>query len=78
MKRELIEEKVKNNEFLNNETFDTFVMRKMNLRPGKRVIFQNSTSEQKQKDLLDSYLTTIRDREREKLEQKRRMLDEER
>ena len=41
----MILDKVKNNEYLNNETFDTFVMRKLNLRPGKRIIFQNTTPE---------------------------------
>ena len=41
MQRDFLQDKMNNNEYLNNETFDTFVMKKLNLRPGKRMVFQN-------------------------------------
>ena len=39
MQRDEILEKMKQNEYIGHETFDTFVMKKLNLRPGKRMIF---------------------------------------
>ena len=32
---------MKQNEYLCNETFENFVMKKLKLRPGKRMIFPN-------------------------------------
>lgn len=61
-----------------NETFETFVLRKINQRPGKRIIFnQRKEGNQPQRELLSLYLSQMRDRERLKLEERQKKIEEE-
>ena len=71
-------EKMQQNEFIPRETFEAFMAKQMGLRPGKRMQFPVADQFQNQRDLLDSYLTVMRDRERQKLELKKQKLEQER
>ena len=71
-------ERMRQNEYLGGETFDTFVMRKMGMRPGKRMIFPKITQQEGQRELLGNYLVAIRDKEKFKLEEKRVRVEKER
>ncbi|CDW91113.1 UNKNOWN [Stylonychia lemnae] len=74
---DFVAEQMKKNEFISNETFEAFMAKKMKTRPGKRIKFPQTTQAENQKELLDQYLTQIRDKERKKLEDRRQKIDEE-
>jgi hypothetical protein len=38
----MIIDKMNNNEYISGETFENFVLKKLNLRPGKRMIFPSN------------------------------------
>ena len=58
---------------MSGETFETFVLRKMNQRPGKRMIFtrQEEGAATPQRQLLMQYLEQMKEKERRNLEEKR-------
>lgn len=59
---------MKQNEFIPHETFAQFVSRKLNKRTGKRVVFPESSYNINKREVLDTYLTAMRDKEKDKLE----------
>lgn len=64
-----------NNEYLqNSETFETFVLKKLGQRPGKRIVFPDSkaklSGQGPQRELLSQYLQQMKDRELLKLQEK--------
>ncbi|TNV82554.1 hypothetical protein FGO68_gene2673 [Halteria grandinella] len=71
--------RINQNEYLKgNEAFETFVLRKMNQRPGKRIIFQQKQEgNQPQRELLSLYLSQMRDKAKIKLEEKQRKIMDE-
>lgn len=69
-------ERVKTNEYLcNNETFETFVLRKLDRRPGKRIVFSNK--KESQKELFQSYLIEMREKEIKRLAERQAKIDAE-
>ena len=68
MQRESILERMKQNEFIPRETFETFVNRKLGNRTGKRIYFPEQDQQVGQRELLNNYLQAMRDKEQYKLD----------
>ena len=51
--------------------------KKMQTRPGKRIAFPQTSHAENQKELLEQYLSTIRDKERQKLEIRKKKIEDE-
>ena len=67
---------MKTNEYLsNNETFETFVLRKLDRRPGKRIVFSNK--KETEKELFQNYLLEMREKETKKLLEKQAKIEAE-
>jgi membrane peptidoglycan carboxypeptidase len=77
-RREEVLAKLKQNEYISQETFEAFVQKKLNARAGKRMLFPERNVSQDKKELLDNYLSVMREKERAKLEYKKKKIEEER
>jgi hypothetical protein len=54
------------------------VKRKLNQRMGKRMIFPEKNVNEGKKELLENYLHVMREKEREKLDLKKKKIEDER
>lgn len=72
-------ERMRQNEFIPQETFDTFLKKKMGQGTGKRLNFvQNPLHKDNQKELLENYLHAMRNNEQEKLNKRKKKIEDER
>ena len=51
--------------------------KKLNQRPGKKIFFNNNPQSHGQRELLENYLVQIRDKEKFKLEGRKKQIEDE-
>ena len=68
---------LKSNKYLGKETFEQFVAKTDQFRPGKKILYEKAPNREDKRELLFQYLREVRDREVAKKDNRARTVDSE-